>query len=188
MTTPTPPVRLRALRALAFVAFACAATAAPAAVKDATPAGFTIENSVVVPVDADAAWRGLVGEIDRWWPRDHTWWGADSTLSIQPRAGGCLCEKAGAREAWHMSVTHVDPGALLRMTGGLGPLQGMGVHGALEWRFAAAEGGTRITLHYRVGGYTPDDLSKFAPVVDRVQAQQLGALATHLGAARPPKP
>lgn len=188
MTSLPPVVRLRLARALALVALAGAASGVPAAVKDATPAGFTIENSVVVPVDADAAWRGLVGEVDRWWPRDHTWWGTASTLSIEPRAGGCLCEKAGAREAWHMSVTHVDPGALLRMTGGLGPLQGMGVHGALEWRFAATDGGTRITLHYRVGGYSPDDLSKFAPVVDRVQAQQLGALATHLGAARPHQP
>ena len=67
------------------------------------------------------------------------------------------------------------------MTGGLGPLQGMGLDGALEFRLAPADGGgTRITLWYRVGGYTPDDLSKFAPVVDRVQAQQLGGLAAYL--------
>ena len=56
----------------------------------------------------------------------------------------------------------------------------MGLDGALEWRFAEENAGTRITLWYRVGGYTPDDIGKFAPVVDKVQGQQLGGLAAFL--------
>ena len=53
--------------------------------------------------------------------------------------------------------------------------------GALEFRLAPADGGgTRITLFYRAGGYSPDDIGKFAPVVDKVQAQQLGGLAAYL--------
>ena len=155
---------------------------AHAEVKDVSPGGFTIENSQVVPVDAMTAWTALVEDVGRWWPADHTWWGDASRLSIQPRAGGCFCEINGAQQAWHMTVTFVDPGKLLRMTGGLGPLQGMGLDGALEWRLAAAEGGTRITLYYRAGGYSPDDLGKFVPVVDRVQAVQLGGLADYLRA------
>jgi hypothetical protein len=82
-------------------------------------------------------------------------------------------------------VTFVDPGKTLRMTGGLGPLQGMGLSGALEFRLAPAAGGTTITLFYRAGGYTPDDLAAFAPIVDQVQALQLGGLADHLRAAAP---
>ena len=166
------------LLALGLLAIA----SARAEVKDATPQGFTIENSVEVPVDREAAWDALVGDIDAWWPRDHTWWGAESKLSITARAGGCFCEKApGGRQAEHLRVAFVDPGRTLRMTGGLGPLQGMGLQGALEFRLAPLEtGGTRITLWYRVGGYTPDDLSAFAPVVDRVQGLQLGGLAAHL--------
>jgi hypothetical protein len=154
---------------------------AEAAVRDATPAGFTVENSQVVPVDAATAWQALVADVDRWWPRDHVWW-EGSTLRIEPRAGGCFCEVAGERQAWHMSVVFVDPARTLRMTGGLGPLQGMGLHGALEWRFEPAGEGTRITLWYRAGGYAPDDLSKFAPVVDGVQGVQLAALADHIRA------
>ena len=46
--------------------------------------------------------------------------------------------------------------------------------------FEPAEGGTRITLRYQAGGYTPDDLSQFAPVVDKVQGIQLGGLASYL--------
>lgn len=163
------------LLALAF------AGGAQAEVRDSAANGFTVENSVVVAASVADAWDALVDDVDAWWPRDHTWWGKASTLVIQPRSGGCFCETAGDREARHLEVTFADPGRLLRMTGGLGPLQGMGLDGALEFRFAPVEGGgTRITLWYRVGGYTPDDLSKFAPVVDRVQAQQLGGLAAHL--------
>src|SRR3546814_11608851 len=76
-----------------------------------------------------------------------------------------------------MVVVFAEPGKLLRLAGGLGPLQGMGLHGVMEWRLAPIEGGTRVTLFYRAGGYTPADLSKFAPVVDRVQALPLGGFA-----------
>jgi uncharacterized protein YndB with AHSA1/START domain len=179
----------RAARALALALCASLALASPGAaraeVKDATAGGFTLENSVQVPTDALTAWRALVEDVDRWWPADHTWWGAEGELSIEPRAGGCFCERRGAQQALHMLVSFVDPGKLLRLTGGLGPLQGMGLHGVLEFRFApAAGGGSTITMFYRAGGYAPEDLSKLVPVVDRVQAQQLGALAEHLQRGR----
>lgn len=176
-------------RAVASVAVAIAAAgfgagAAFAEVKDAAPDGFTLENAVEVPVDAATAWKALIEDVDVWWPADHTWWGAESALSIEARAGGCFCERLGEREAQHLLVTYAEPPKLLRLTGGLGPLQGMGLHGVLEFRLAGSEGGgTRITMFYRAGGYTPDDLSQLAPVVDGVQALQLGGLATHLGAA-----
>lgn len=179
----------RTLRHLLVLSLAVVGGAAQAEIKDSAPNGFTLENVRVVPVDADAAWRALVDDVDRWWPKDHTWWGAESKLTIEARAGGCFCERAGPQQAQHMLVTFVDPGRTLRMVGGLGPLQGMGLHGALEFRFAAAEGGgTQITMFYRAGGYTPDDLSKFAPVVDRVQGVQLGGLATLLGATEEKAP
>lgn len=170
-------------RHLAFVA-ALSLLGGPRAqadVKDATPSGFTVENAITVAVDAKTAWRALVEDVDRWWPADHTWWGAEGQLSIEPRAGGCFCERHGEQQALHMLVTFVDPARLLRLTGGLGPLQGMGLHGALEFRLKAADGsGTTITMFYRAGGYTPDDLSKFAPVVDAVQALQIGGLRRYL--------
>ncbi|HUG37258.1 MAG TPA: hypothetical protein VML54_09935, partial [Candidatus Limnocylindrales bacterium] len=170
-------------RAVAAAVLVLAASGpAPAGVKDATASGFTVENTIRVPVEPLRAWRALVDDVDRWWPADHTWWGAEGVLSIEARAGGCFCERRGEQHALHMLVTMVDPGKLLRLTGGLGPLQGMGLAGALEFRLGPAEGGaTTVTMHYRAGGYTPDDLSKLAPVVDRVQALQIGGLATLLG-------
>lgn len=178
---------MNARRIAATLLLSTAALPLSAAVIDSSPGGFTIENSIVVPVDAHTAWNALVNDIGQWWPSDHTWTGQSANLSIQPRAGGCFCEIKGAHQALHMTVSYVEPDKLLRMTGGLGPLQGMGLSGALDWRFTAAEGGgTRITLHYRAGGYTPDDLSKFAPAVDQVMAQQLGGLGKFL--QRPTKP
>lgn len=176
---------MRTISQILCIAVAAAVLASPgiasAEVKDASANGFTIENRQTVPMDAATVWQALVGDIDRWWPRDHSWWGAESRLSIDPRAGGCFCETAGARQAQHMTVTFVDPGKTLRLLGGLGPLQGIGLHGALEFQLAPADGGgTSVTLHYRVGGYSPDDLGKFAPVVDRVQGVQLAGLAEYL--------
>jgi len=136
---------------------------AHAEVKDQAPNGFTLENSQWVPVDPGTAWKAFVHDVGKWWPADHSWWG----------------------DAWHMTVTFVDPGKLMRMTGGLGPLQGMGLDGALEWRFVEEKGGTRITLWYRAGGYTPDDLGKFVPVIDKVQGLQLGGLADYLWKQHP---
>jgi uncharacterized protein YndB with AHSA1/START domain len=173
---------MRAAMAVWLLAGSGACMPVSAAVLDSARDGFTVQNVVVVPVDPPAAWRALVDDVGLWWPADHTWWGGGAALSIEPRAGGCFCERADTRQAWHMTVTFVDPERTLRMTGGLGPLQGMGLHGALEFRLEpVAPGRTRITLWYRAGGYTPDDLAAFAPVVDRVQGLQLGGLAKHLG-------
>lgn len=161
----------------ALVVFAAPAWAE---VKDVTPQGFTLENSETVPVDALTAWKALVGDVDKWWPRDHTFW-RGSTLSIEAHAGGCFCEREGERETRHQEVIFVDPGKLLRMTGALGPAQAMGLSGVLEFRLApAAAGGTTITMFSRTGGYTPDDLSRLAPVADRVNRLMLGALAAYL--------
>ena len=81
-----------------------------------------------------------------------------------------------------MHVVMVMPGELLRLKGALGPLQGMGLDGVLEFRFKQADDGksTEITMWFRNGGYTPDDLSKFVAVVDAVQKQQLGGLEAYL--------
>ena len=125
------------------------------------------------------AWPALL-DVGRWWPADDSWWGQSSNLTIEPVAGGCFCEIDGDRQARHMSVGFVEPGKLPRMQGGLGPLQGMGLDGVLEFRLMAEDGGTRITLWYRAGGHAPNALSKLASVVDRAQAAQLLGLAEYL--------
>lgn len=157
-----------------------APTLSQAAVVDRGASGFTIENSIVVPVAPEVAWKALVNKVDEWWPKDHSWWGAEGKFSIDARAGGCFCEIAGKRSAQHMTVGFVDPPRTLRLLGGLGPLQGMGLNGAMDWTLAPVEGGTKLTLRYVAGGYTSADLAKFSDIVDHVQGLQLGALGAYL--------
>ena len=145
-----------------------------------TETGFMVENQVTIPRPADQVWHSLLNDVDKWWPKDHTWWGNDSALSIDSYAGGCFCEKVGYKSAEHMRISFVEPQKLLRMTGGLGPLQGMGMHGALDWAFATTDEGTQITLTYRVSGIDPNGFEKLAPIVAQVQGMQLQGLADFL--------
>ncbi len=178
---------MKSLKACMWLACLCLpgfTLPAQARVVEQAPQRFTIENSEWVPVTPTEAWQAMTDDVGRWWPADHTWWGDSTRLSLSDQVGGCFCEKDGARQAWHMSVVHIEPARLLRMTGGLGPLQGMGVDGVMEWRLTEENNGTRITWWYRAGGQVPDDLTKLAPIVDRVQGEQLGGLARHLRQGR----
>lgn len=157
---------------------------AHAEVKSASQSGFVIENTQSTTANPDSTWQALVNQTDNWWPKDHSWW--RGTFSIDTSAGGCFCERSGENSAEHMRISLVNPSSTLVMTGGLGPLQGMGVYGALTWKLDAIDNGTRITLTYRVQGYAPPDgFADFAPVVDKVQSQQLNSLirfiASHSG-------
>ena len=156
---------------------ACLAKPVVIAVSDS---GFIVENKVHIDAPADEVWTALINDIDKWWPKSHSWWGDEGKFTLQAKAGGCFCETAGSRSAQHMQVVFVDPQKVLRMTGGLGPLQGMGVFGSLDWVFESVPGGTQITLTYRVQGFTPDGFSKLAPVVAEVQGLQLQGLANYL--------
>lgn len=139
--------------------------------------GFVLTNTAVSTVSAPQLWEYLVNDVDQWWPGDHTWW--EGTLTIDPQAGGCFCEKNDSNEALHMQVSYVQPPFLLRMTGGLGPLQQLGLHGTLNWQITPAEHGSHISLSYHVSGFYPQGFEKLADIVDKVQAGQLQALATY---------
>ena len=153
---------------------------AMAEVIDAADAGFHLEISREVAVTPAQAYAQFL-RVHEWWDADHTWFGSAENLSIDPRAGGCFCERSGGREVLHMTVSYVDPGVELRMLGGLGPLQGMGLHGAMAWKFEAVDkGGTRIVHSYRVAGYASGGLRDLAAIVDRVQTGQVEGLRARL--------
>lgn len=175
---------MRCIRAGVAVLLSVLVVPVQAEVKDATAHGFTVENSAVIAASPAKVWQAMTADIDRWWPKDHRWWGAASVLSIDARAGGCFCEIAGERQAQHLQVVFVDPHNTLRMSGGLGPMQGMGLHGVAEWTLQAEGQAMRVRWRYRAGGYAPEDLSRLAPVVDKVQAQQLDGLVRWLQVAR----
>lgn len=136
------------------------------------PNGFEISIERTAMVDARTAYAQFL-RVGEWWHPDHTWFGDAGGLYIEPIVGGCFCEKSADKQALHMTVSYVDPGQEVRMVGGLGPLQMMGVHGGMSWRFVAVgENETNIIQHYQVTGFAKDGLAGLAPVVDQVQSIQ----------------
>ncbi len=75
---------------------------------------------------------------------------------------------------------------MIRFVGGLGPLQGMGVSGAITRSFEAHDGGTRITSDYVVSGFLPGGFEKLAPAVDSGIQGQISRLATWASGAKMP--
>lgn len=146
----------------------------------ASKSGFIVENTITTSATKEATWRALVNNVNDWWPKDHTWWGETSTLSIDPTAGGCFCEFNNDKSAEHLRVTFVDPNKSMRLTGGLGPLQGLGMYGALSFTLTQEQGVTSVAMRYHVQAYYEDDLPGLARIVDQVQALQLNGLKSFL--------
>lgn len=173
-------ILLPALLATAFVA------PSGAAVLDAAPAGFTVEHRATLPVSRQAAWQAVTRDVHAWWSADHTVSGDAGNLYINPVPMGCFCERLGEHGGLvHLAVTFVNPGVMLRMTGGLGPLGLMGVNGNLTIEFdddPEAEGGSVVTLRYAVGGYREGGLDAVAGPVDAVLGEQLSRLAAYVSA------
>ncbi len=98
-------------------------------------------------------------------------------MYIEARTQGCFCEMLGkAGGVVHLTVTFVNPGVILRLSGGLGPLGLMGVSGNMTWEFKDNEDGTTVTLQYAVGGYLAGGLDAIAAAVDGVLIEQMASL------------
>lgn len=159
------------------VIFALVGATASGEVIDASPNGFTSKNTAKIATPADKVFRVLVENVGEWWDPAHTFSGDATNLSIEAKPGGCFCEKLrdkGGVE--HLEIVFVEPAKQLRMRGGLGPLQGMGVTGGLTWALRETGETTEVTLTYAVGGYHPDGLDTLAAPVDNVLGGQLERL------------
>lgn len=180
----------RILATIALVGAAYAASPAAAAVHQSSDAGFVIRISAEVPAGVDETWQKLLRPAD-WWSGEHTYSGDASNMSIEQHAGGCFCEALpdpdggalapprGSIE--HMRVLYMEKARVLRMSGGLGPLQSEAVQGTLTVVLKPGEAGTRILWEYVVGGYMRQKPAEVAPLVDRVMTEQAARLAASLG-------
>ena len=174
------------VRAACGALFLAAAQPAYATVVDSAPGGFTVRQVVEVRGTAVDAYRTVVDRISAWWQSDHTFSGNASNLVLEARPGGCFCEALpGGGGVRHLTVVYADPGKLLRLSGGLGPLQGLAVSGTMTWKFTETGGRTTVELTYQVGGYAPEGLASLAPVVDAVLGTQVSRLKRLLDTGRP---
>jgi len=161
------------------------AAAASAEVVDVGDNGFAVRDSATVAADADRAWAALV-DVGKWWDPAHTYSGEAANLSLDPKPQGCWCERvAGKPAVVHMTVLFAQPGKLLRLSGGLGPLQAMAVTGTMTWTLAPAGNGTAVELSYVVGGYNRGGFKDLAPGVDAVLRAQFDRYVRFVNTGRP---
>lgn len=162
----------------------CAASPAAAEVVGSTANGFSIRHVVELTVPPARAYAAI-GEVPRWWSKDHSYSGNAANLSLVLRPGGCFCEvleKGGGVE--HLRVVLARPGERLVLSGALGPLLYEGVAGVMDLKFERIAGGSRVTLLYRAGGFANGGADKLAPIVDRVLGEQLGRYRDYLARRR----
>jgi hypothetical protein len=174
-------------RAIAALIAASLSFPAAAEVTDEAISGFTSRNEVEVAADSHEVWRVMI-QPGLWWNSDHTYSGDARNMTLVASPGGCFCEAiptgsataAGSIE--HMRVIYAAPGATLRLSGGLGPLQSQAVTGILTMSLEPSGEGTRIAWEYTVGGYLRLPVDTTAPLVDGVVGEQLDRLAAALAA------
>lgn len=169
----------------------------PAAAKviEQSADGFVTRDSLVFKATPYETWLALLAP-GKWWSDSHSWSGDADNMYISAQAGGCFCEllpipaKApeGVRRgsALHMMVLQANPPQVLRMRGGLGPLQGEPVDGVLTITITPEGEGATILFEYVVGGYMRFKPAEISAAVDGVMSQQLRGLGNLLGAAGPP--
>ena len=180
---------IRSTIALAVVSGAALlGLAAPAAaeVVDKTETGFVSRLAVEVKAPPGDVWKSLIAP-NLWWNKAHTYSGDATNLYLDAQAGGCFCEKlplakdaaanSRAGSAEHMRVIFSAPGKVLRLSGGLGPLQSEPVGGVLTITLKPTVSGTRVLWEYVVGGHMRYKVDEIAPAVDNVMAGQLASLA-----------
>jgi uncharacterized protein YndB with AHSA1/START domain len=159
-----------------FAAFALAvASPAGAEVVHADNHGFEVSQEAIVRLAAPDALMAFT-RVSSWWMADHTYSGNTANLSLDPRPGGCLCERfPGGGGIEHMRVTYFEPGKYLILTGATGPLLHEAVNGVMNVRVEGVEGGARLTLDYRASGFANGGAEKFAAMVN----QMLGDTIDH---------
>jgi len=169
-----------------FCVALCATFPARADVTASGPSGFELRNEVVVNAPPEKVYAALTRQVDRWWDSDHTYSGDARNMRIDARPGGCFCEKIPGKGAIeHMRVIYVSKNEVLRLSGGLGPLQESGLAGTLTWTLKPAEGGTTVAQDYRVGGFRPDGFEQLAPLVGQVLEVQLQRLKRYVETGDP---
>jgi hypothetical protein len=148
-----------------------------AEVKASAPDGLVLQYKGQVPLARADVWKRLVA-IGSWWSDDHTYSGSASNMTIDPVAGGCWCETWPDGEIEHGRIVLAMPGRTLRLSAALGPLQDVGVNGALTITLedGASSGATSITMDYKVVGSSLTDLVPMAELVDGVMQEQFDRL------------
>jgi len=164
---------------LALILFAAPPLAAE--VTQSGEQGFTVRHTLQTAAAPFVVYRTLTAHIDQWWNPAHSWSGDAANLYMKTERGGCFCERLpGDGHVEHLRIIYLAPGAEIRFSGALGPLQTMAVDGRMIWKIEAAESGSQVTFTYHVFGHPKGGLTGIAPAVDGVIGEQLQRLGERL--------
>ena len=168
------------LAALLFAAALTATLSAPAAAatSEVSPTGFIVSLRYEVNATPHRLWESL-GEVGKWWNSSHTWSGNAANLSLGRQASGCFCERWGANSVEHGRVVYAVEDSMLRVQGGLGPLQALAVDALLTFAIAQKDGKTILQVTYRVSGNASASLQDLAGPVDGVIGEQARRLVAY---------
>jgi uncharacterized protein YndB with AHSA1/START domain len=137
-----------------------------AGVVESSAQGFAIEETAHIDAPPAKVYAALI-HPENWWNSEHTFSQDAKNLSLNPKAGGCLCETLpGGGSVQHLTVAFVAPNSTLRFRGARGPFQSQGVDGALTFTLKAANGGTDLVLDNNVGGFVKGGMGKWPQAAD----------------------
>lgn len=174
---------------LAILVCALALTPGVAEVADSGASGFTIKIVISIHAAPADVYKKLVHNVGDWWNSQHTFSGDAHNLSIEERPMGCFCEKLpNGGAVRHMEVLFFQPGQTLRMSGALGPFQGMGAAGALTFALKPDSGGTQLEVTYALVGYQPQGMSTWATPADNMLTEQVTRLKNYIETGNPTGP
>jgi len=111
-----------------------------ATVNDSAANGFSVTEAVHIGATPDKVYAELI-QPGHWWSSVHTFSKNATNLTLDAKAGGCWCEKMpNGGSVQHLTVVFADPGNALVLRGALGPMQGLGVDGALTIELKPGKG------------------------------------------------
>ena len=149
-----------------------------------SPAGFLVTHRHEVNATPQQIYEAI-GRIGRWWNEIHSYSGHASNMRLDLVGGGCFCENWDGNSVQHAQVLQARPGSLVRLLGGLGPLQPLPLNAILTFAIARVGDKTQLTVTYLVAGNTDAGLDKLAGPVDSVIGEATQRLVTYAESGKP---
>jgi uncharacterized protein YndB with AHSA1/START domain len=165
-------------------ALSLVAGAALAETSAVSPSGFLVTHRHEVKATPQQVYEAIA-RIGQWWSEVHTYSGHAANLTLNLDAGGCFCEKWDGNAVQHAQVISARRGALVRLQGGLGPLQPLPVSAILTFAMAASGDKTQLTVTYSVAGNADAALDKLAGPVDSVIGEATDRLVAYVESGKP---
>lgn len=134
---------------------------------------FKLKTDVVIDAPIEKVNQHLL-DIGEWWNPAHSYSGKKQNLYLDLETRLCFCEKMpDGGIVIHMQVANYQPPGLMRLVGGLGPLQTIPVNGVLDFNLrASAADKTHLSVIYQVSGSVPN-LKQWPAAVDGVISEQV---------------